>query len=174
MKVAMYMRVGNKEQLVPEKDRKKKEQEFKNFCERKKGQMVGEYILQRERRTAICYVSAQPGDTAGIENQKAQIEAYCKEHGLFLSCVYGQNNREVRDRTAFFQVLAKAHSSQDVVLIVPSIAGISTQYKEFRDIIEILKENDIRVVSLKPAENMLLDAGILPRKMETRKDKGTR
>lgn len=172
MKAAMYIRVGNKEQLVPETDRKKKEQEFKNFCERKKEQKIGEYIIQKERKKAICFVTAQPGDTVEIRNQEAQIEAYCREHGLFLSCVYEPSSREVRDRKAFFQVIAKAHSGQNVVLIVPSVSGISTQYKEFHDIIEILEENGIRVVSLNPAESMIFEEDIPPRRVEDRQYKG--
>ena len=48
MRVAMYLRVGNKEQLDVETDMKKKEQEFESFCERKKHEMIGEYIPQQE------------------------------------------------------------------------------------------------------------------------------
>lgn len=47
MKASMYMRVGNREQLEPETDMEKKEQEFKNFCEKKKHQMTGGYTPQQ-------------------------------------------------------------------------------------------------------------------------------
>ena len=36
MKAAIYARVGNKDQLEPETDAKKKEREFENYCERLK------------------------------------------------------------------------------------------------------------------------------------------
>lgn len=157
MRAAIYMRVGNKEQLAPETDMKKMEQELENFCAGKKHQTVCEYITQKDRKQAICFVTAQPGDTVEIKKQKTQIEAYCEEHGLFLSCVYERNSREVRDRKAFFQVIAKAHSSQDIVLIVPSAGCISTKYEEFNDIIQMLRENGIRVVSLKQPERMIFD-----------------
>ena len=55
-------------------------------------------------------------------------------------------------------MVAKAHNSQDVVLIVPSVGWISTQYGEFNDIVKMLKENDISVVSLNPAESIILNA----------------
>lgn len=48
MTVVMYLRVGNKEQLDVETDMKKKEQEFENFCERKKHGMAGGYIPQQK------------------------------------------------------------------------------------------------------------------------------
>lgn len=44
MKAAVYMRVGNKDQLEPETDNKKKEQEFENYCERLKHRSAGMYI----------------------------------------------------------------------------------------------------------------------------------
>ena len=159
MKAAIYMRVGNKDQLAPETDIEKSRQKLEDFFDRKKHQIVSEYITQKDRKQAICFVTAQPGDIEGISNQKAQVEAYCKENGLLLSCVYERNSREVRDRNAFFQAIAKAHSSQDVVLIVPSVGCISTQYGEFDDIVDMLKENSISIVSLNPAESMILDAG---------------
>lgn len=158
MKAAIYMRVGNKDQLTPETDIENSRQKLENFFDRKKQQIVSEYITQKDRKQAICFVTAQPGDTEEIRNQKAQMEAYCKEHGLSLSCVYERNSREVRDRKAFFQAIAKAHSSQEVVLIVPSVGCISTRYGEFNDIVDMLKENSISVVSLNPAESMILDA----------------
>ena len=158
MRAAIYMRVGNPEQPDTETDVKKKEQELKDFCERKKHQIAGDYFPGKDRRKAICFLYAQMGDTVEIEKQKTQIEEYCREHGLSLSCVYERNNRDLRDRKAFFQMVAKAHKSQDIVFIVPSVGGISTQYKEFHDIIEILKENGISVVSLNPADRMILDA----------------
>ena len=65
----------------------------------------------------------------------------------------------MRDRKAFFQMIAKAHSSQDVALIVPSVGWISTQYGEFNDIVKMLKENGISVVSLNPAESIILYRG---------------
>lgn len=48
MKAAIYMRVGNKDQLAPETDIKKREQEFENYCERLKQRMVGGYIPQQQ------------------------------------------------------------------------------------------------------------------------------
>lgn len=166
MKAAVYMRVGNKDQLAPETDIEKNRQKLENLFDRKKHQIVGEYITQKDRKQAICFVTAQPGDTEGISSQKAQAEAYCKENGLSLSCVYERNSREVRDRNAFFQAVAKAHSSQDVVLIVPSVGCISTQYREFNNIVNMLKENGISVVSLNPAESIILDEGNTPHKFE--------
>lgn len=151
MRAAIYMRVGNKDQLTPEEDIEKSVQKLKSFFDRKQ---------------AICFVTAQPGDTEGIKNQKTQMEAYCKEHRLSLLCIYERNSREVRDRKAFFQVIAKAHGGQDVVLIVPSVRCISTQYGEFNDIVKILKENHISVVSLNPAESMILDADNVLRRFE--------
>ena len=127
MEAAIYMRVGNKDQLSPETDIEKSGQKSESFCDRKKEQIAGEYVTQKDRKQAICFVTAQPGDTEGISNQKAQVGAYCKENGLSLSCVYERNSREVRDRKAFFQMVAKAHSSQDVVLVVPSVGWISTE-----------------------------------------------
>lgn len=44
MKAAVYMRVGNKDQLEPETDDNKKEQEFENYCERLKHCSAGMYI----------------------------------------------------------------------------------------------------------------------------------
>ena len=166
MKAAVYKRVGNKDQLAPETDIEKSRQKLEDFFDRKKHQIVSEYITQKDRKQAICFVTAQPGATEGISNQKAQVEAYCKEHGLLLSCVYERNSGEVRDRKAFFQALTKAHSSQDVVLIVPSVGCISTQYGEFNDIVNILKENGISAVSLNPAESIILDEGNTPHKFE--------
>ena len=43
-KVAIYARMGNEEQLTPEMNAKKLEQEFENYCERLKSQAVGTYI----------------------------------------------------------------------------------------------------------------------------------
>lgn len=48
MKAAIYMRVGNKDQLAPETDIKKREQEFENYCERLKQRTVGGYIPQQQ------------------------------------------------------------------------------------------------------------------------------
>ena len=58
MRVAMYLRVGNKEQLDVETDMKKKEQEFESFCERKKYEMIGEYmvmfpVLRKQKATVF-------------------------------------------------------------------------------------------------------------------------
>ena len=166
MKAAIYMRVGNEDQLSPETDIEKSGQKSEKFCDKKKQQIAGEYVTQNDRKQAICFVTAQPGDTEEIRSQKTQIEAYCEEYGLSLSCVYERNSREVRDRKAFFQMVAKAHSSQDVVLIVPSVGWISTQYGEFNDIVKMLKENGISVVSLNPAESIILDADNTPHKFE--------
>lgn len=112
------------------------------------------------------FCDCSTGRYRGNKKPKTQIEAYCEEHGLALSCVYERNSREVRDRKAFFQMVAKAHSSQDVVLIVPSVGWISTQYGEFNDIVKMLKENGISVVSLNPAESIILDADNTPHKFE--------
>lgn len=111
MKAAIYMRVGNEDQLSPETDIEKSGQKSENFYDKKKQQIAGEYVTQNDRKQAICFVTAQPGDTEEIRSQKTQIETYCEEHGLALSCVYERNSREVRDRKAFFQMVAKAHSS---------------------------------------------------------------
>lgn len=166
MKAAIYMRVGNEDQLSPETDIEKSGQKSENFCDKKKQQIAGEYVTQNDRKQAICFVTAQLGDTEEIRNQKTQIETYCEEHGLSLSCVYERNSREVRDRNAFFQAIAKAHSSQDVVLIVPSVGCISIQYGEFNNIANMLKENGISVVSLNPAESIILDEGNTLHKFE--------
>ena len=166
MKAAIYMRVGNEDQLSPENDIEKSRQKSDDFCDKKKQQTVDECATEQEGKQAICFVTAQPGDTEEIKNQKTQIEAYCEEHGLSLSCVYERNSREVRDRKAFFQMVAKAHSSQDVALIVPSVGWLSTQYGEFSDIVKMLKENGISVVSLNPAESIILDADNTPHKFE--------
>lgn len=166
MKAAIYMRVGNKNQLSHETDIEKSRQKPDDFYDKKKQQTVDECATERDGKQAICFVTAQPGDTEEIKKQKTQIEAYCGEHGLSLSCVYERNSREVRDRKAFFQMVAKAHSSQDVELIVPSVGWISTQYGEFNDIVKMLKENGISVVSLNPAERMILDADNTPHKFE--------
>lgn len=48
MKAAIYMRVGNKDQLASETDNKKKEQEFENYCERLKHRTVGGYTPQQQ------------------------------------------------------------------------------------------------------------------------------
>ncbi len=48
MKAAIYMRVGNKDQLAPETDNKKKEQEFENYCERLKHRTAGGYTPQQQ------------------------------------------------------------------------------------------------------------------------------
>lgn len=158
MKAAVYMRVGNKNQLSSETEIEKSRQKPDDFYDKKKQQTVDECATERDGKQAICFVTAQPGDTEEIKKQKTQIEAYCGEHGLSLSCVYERNSREVRDRKAFFQMVAKAHSSQDVVLVVPSVSWISTQFGEFNDIVKMLKENSISVVSLNPEESMILDA----------------
>ncbi|MDE6968324.1 MAG: recombinase family protein [Eubacterium sp.] len=156
MKATFYARVGNKDQLETETDIEKSRQKLENLFDRKKHQIVGGYITQKDRKQAICFVTAQPGDIEEIRNQKTQMEAYCKENGLSLSCMYEPNSREVRDRKTFFQAIAKAHSSHEVVLIVPSVGCISTQYGEFNDIVDMLKENSISVVSLNPAESIIL------------------
>lgn len=166
MKAAVYMRVGNEDQLSPETDIEKSRQKSDDFGDKKKQQTVDECATEQEGKQAICFVIAQPGDTEEIKKQKTQIEAYCVEHGLSLSCVYERNSREVRDRKAFFQMVAKAHSSQDVALIVPSVGWISTQYGEFNDIVKMLKENGISVVSLNPAESMILGADNTSQKFE--------
>ncbi len=44
MKVAIYMRVGNKDQLDSEADAEKKRQELIHYCEKKKHQIVNEYV----------------------------------------------------------------------------------------------------------------------------------
>ena len=95
MEAAIYMRVGNKDQLSPETDIEKSGQKSESFCDRKKEQIAGEYVTQKDRKQAICFVTAQPGDTEEIRSQKIQIEAYCEEHGLSLSCVYERNSREL-------------------------------------------------------------------------------
>ena len=48
MKAAIYARVGNKDQLAPETDIKKREQEFENYCKRLKHQTVGGYIPKQQ------------------------------------------------------------------------------------------------------------------------------
>lgn len=48
MKAAINARVGNKDQLEPETDAKKKEQEFENYCERLKQRAAGGYIPQKQ------------------------------------------------------------------------------------------------------------------------------
>lgn len=48
MKAAIYMRVGNKDQLTPETDNKKKEQEFENYCKRLQQRTAGGYIPQQQ------------------------------------------------------------------------------------------------------------------------------
>lgn len=48
MKAAIYMRVGNKDQLAPETDNKKKEQEFENYCKRLQQRTAGGYIPQQQ------------------------------------------------------------------------------------------------------------------------------
>ena len=44
MRAAIYMRVGNEDQLEPETDIKDREQEFKKYCEKLKHQTAGGYI----------------------------------------------------------------------------------------------------------------------------------
>lgn len=44
MKVAIYMRVGNKNQLDSKADAEKKRQELIHYCEKKKHQIVNEYV----------------------------------------------------------------------------------------------------------------------------------
>ena len=48
MKAAIYARVGNKDQLAPETDNKKKEQEFENYCKRLQQRTYGGYIPQQQ------------------------------------------------------------------------------------------------------------------------------
>ena len=48
MKAAIYARVGNKDQLEPETDAKKKEQEFEIYYERLKQRTAGGYIPQKQ------------------------------------------------------------------------------------------------------------------------------
>lgn len=48
MKAAIYMRVGNKDQLAPETDNNKKEQEFENYCKKLQQRTAGGYTLQQQ------------------------------------------------------------------------------------------------------------------------------
>lgn len=47
MKAAIYIRVGNKDQLAPETDNKK-EQEFENYCKRLQQRTTGGYTSQQQ------------------------------------------------------------------------------------------------------------------------------
>lgn len=70
MKAAIYMRVGNEDQLSPETDIEKSGQKSEKFCDKKKQQIAGEYVAQNDRKQAICFVTAQLGDTEEIRSQK--------------------------------------------------------------------------------------------------------
>ncbi len=48
MKAAIYIRVGNKDQLAPETDNNKKEQEFENYCKKLQQRTAGGYIPQQQ------------------------------------------------------------------------------------------------------------------------------
>lgn len=51
MRVAIYMRVGNKEQLEVDKEIEIQRNELRYFCEKKKYQIVSEYV---ERRSGLA------------------------------------------------------------------------------------------------------------------------
>lgn len=51
MKVAIYIRVGNKEQLEADKEIEIQRNELRDFCEKKKYQIVSEYV---ERRSGLA------------------------------------------------------------------------------------------------------------------------
>lgn len=50
MQVAIYIRVGNKEQLEADKEIESQRNELRHFCEKKKYQIVSEYV---ERRSGL-------------------------------------------------------------------------------------------------------------------------
>lgn len=58
MKATFYARVGNKDQLETETDIEKSRQKLENLFDRKKHQIVGGYITQKDRKQAICFVTA--------------------------------------------------------------------------------------------------------------------
>ncbi len=51
MQVAIYIRVGNKEQLEADKEIEVQRNELRDFCEKKKYQIVSEYV---ERRSGLA------------------------------------------------------------------------------------------------------------------------
>ncbi len=51
MNVAIYIRVGNKEQLEADKEIETQRNELRDFCEKKKYQIVSEYV---ERRSGLA------------------------------------------------------------------------------------------------------------------------
>lgn len=50
MQVAIYIRVGNKEQLEADKEIERQRNELRHFCDKKKFQIVSEYV---DRRSAL-------------------------------------------------------------------------------------------------------------------------
>lgn len=136
MKAAMYMRVGNKDQLMD--------------TDRKEGTEVD--------KQAIGFVYDSLERKEHFEEQKRQINQYCSDMGLSLKTVYKCSKKDLKDRKAYFNSIIEENAADVDTFIIPSVSRISRKFDEFKEITENFREHGIEVVSLTVSESMLLDA----------------
>lgn len=99
MKVAIYMRVGNKEQLESEADAEKQRQELVHYCEKKKHQIVSEYVSHQSREA----------EAARLEEIKKLI-AEKKIEGVVISD-YKSISNDVNEVMDFSNFMAENHGT---------------------------------------------------------------
>lgn len=99
MKVAIYMRVGNKDQLDSEADAEKKRQELIHYCEKKKHQIVNEYVSHQ----------SSEAEAARLEEIKKLI-AEKKIDGVVVSD-YKSISNDVNEVMDFSNFMAENHGT---------------------------------------------------------------
>lgn len=137
MKAAMYMRVGNKDQLMDADSRKEGTEMDKQ---------------------AIGFVYDSLGKKEHFEEQERQIHQYCSDMGLSLKSIYECSKKDLKDRKAYFNSIIEENTADADTFIIPSVSRISRKFDEFKEIMENFREHGIEVVSLTVSESMLLDA----------------
>lgn len=93
MNVAIYIRVGNKEQLEADKEIEIQRNELRDFCEKKKYQIVSEYV---ERRSGLA-------ESQIIEELKRCIKE--KEIQGVVITDYSKISRSINDLMNFFNFM---------------------------------------------------------------------
>ena len=136
MKVAMYMRVGNKDQVMD--------------TDKKEGTEVD--------KQAIGFVYESLGREENFEEQKRQIHQFCCDMGLKLKVIYECSKKDLKDRKSYFNSIIEENTADTDTFIIPSVSRISRKFDEFKEITENFREHGIEVVSLTVSESMLLDA----------------
>lgn len=99
MKVAFYMRVGNKEQLESEADAEKQRQELIHYCQKNKHQIVSEYVSHQSREA----------EAARLEEIK-KLVAEKKIEGVVISD-YKSISNDVNEVMDFSDFIEKHHGT---------------------------------------------------------------